>query len=141
MTSPSCTTQQPRWMNAAAALALAAAATVCLTPQPTAAGALVVSLLLAPLLEEIVFRAGVQELLLRRALPPPLCTVATAALFALLHGLLRADSSALWVFFPALVLGAAYTRWRRLRVCVSLHAGMNMLWLCCAPTVARLVTR
>jgi len=32
-------------------------------------------------------------------------------------------------WLPALLIGAVYNRWRQLRWCVLLHAGMNAVWL------------
>ncbi len=87
-------------------------------------------LLLAPLLEETVFRAGLQEALLRRWRRLPwLANTATAAAFGLAHAAVRADATALVAALPALLIGAVYQRTGRLRYCVVLHAAMNAAWL------------
>lgn len=87
-------------------------------------------LLLAPLLEEAIFRAGLQEALLRRwQSHPRLANVATAAAFGLAHVVIRADFAAFSVALPALLIGEVYQRTGRLRLCVALHAAMNATWL------------
>lgn len=85
--------------------------------------------LLAPLLEEAVFRCGVQEALLQKGVAPSVAVGLTAMLFGLVHVLLRADLHAFAVSAPAVLLGLVYARWRRLLPCVLLHAGMNATWV------------
>jgi membrane protease YdiL (CAAX protease family) len=94
-----------------------------------AAGRVVVLLLVAPLAEEIVFRAGLHEALLRRALSPHIANLATALAFGLAHLAVRGDGMAFAVVLPALLIGAVYQRTRRVRDCVLLHAAMNAFWL------------
>ena len=87
-------------------------------------------LLVAPLLEEPVFRAGLQEALLRRwHWRPYLANGFTAAAFGLAHAALRADATAFAAALPALMIGVVYQRTGRLRLCVVLHAVMNAAWL------------
>lgn len=86
-------------------------------------------LVFAPLVEEAVFRAGLQEFLLRRELGGRLANGITAVAFALGHLAVRAQAGALAVVVPALLIGAVYGRRRRLRHCVALHAALNALWL------------
>lgn len=89
-----------------------------------------VLLVLAPWAEEVVFRLGLQENLLRRWPGHALAAiVVTALVFGLAHALLRQDPMALAVAAPALLLGLLYGRWRLLWPCVALHAAMNALWL------------
>lgn len=88
-----------------------------------------VLLLAAPLLEEAVFRAGVQEALLRHGRGLLLANAATALLFGAAHVAARGDATAFAVALPALALGWVYQRTRRLRWCVALHAAMNAAWL------------
>lgn len=88
-----------------------------------------VLLVLAPLTEEAVFRAGLQEVLLRHRIAPLAANGLTALTFGLLHAMLRADVAAMSVGLPALLIGAVYQRRRRLRDCIALHAAMNSLWL------------
>ena len=86
-------------------------------------------LAVAPVIEEVVFRAGLQEALLRRPGLRAWATPLTALAFALAH---LPAHGALWAMAtagPALLVGAVYARTRRLAPCVALHAGMNGAWL------------
>ena len=99
------------------------------------AGALVRLLLLAPLLEEWVVRAGVQAWLVRRGVQGGASMALSACAFALLH----AGSgwrAALLVLPPGLVMAWLYQRSRDWRLCALLHCGLNALALggCALPT-------
>jgi membrane protease YdiL (CAAX protease family) len=94
---------------------------------------LAVMLVLAPLLEEAVFRAGLQEVLLRRWHGLPLLVNAvTAAAFSLAHVIVRGDAAAFAVVLPALLIGAIYQRTRSVTICAAVHAAMNGLWVALA---------
>ena len=108
---------------ALAALALSAAVHGVGMPR------LLVLLLLAPLAEEALFRAGLQDLLLRHLATPAVANGLTALAFGATHVLVRGDAAAFGVALPALLIGALYQRRRRLRHCIALHAAMNALWL------------
>ena len=86
-------------------------------------------LVVAPLLEETVFRAGAQDWLRRTTHRPSSAIAITAVLFGLAHVVVRGELVAAAVFIPALAIGVVYERTRRLRDCVALHATMNALWL------------
>lgn len=88
-------------------------------------------LVIAPVLEEIVWRAGLQEALLTRTRwPAAAINLGVAASFALAHALRAPDSVWAWLtLLPAWVIGQAYQHWRRLGPCIALHAAMNALWL------------
>ena len=86
-------------------------------------------LIAAPVLEETLFRGGVQEALLRHGKAAWAANVLTAAAFGLAHVAARGDGAAFAVVLPALAVGVVYNRWRRLRWCVALHAAMNAAWL------------
>lgn len=90
---------------------------------------LAVLLVLAPLVEETVFRAGLHESLLRRGLRPFTANLATALAFGLAHAIVQRDLGALMVVAPALLVGVLYQRRRALAPCIVLHALMNALWL------------
>jgi membrane protease YdiL (CAAX protease family) len=105
------------WAAAAASLEMAGASRVLLL------------LLLAPLLEEAAFRAGLHEALLARRWPAGAANLLTALAFATLHVWVQGNWQAALVVAPALLIGAAYNRWRRVRWCVLLHAAMNAAWL------------
>jgi membrane protease YdiL (CAAX protease family) len=91
-------------------------------------------LLAAPVLEEVVFRAGLQEALLRRfgdrgnavAL---LINCVTALAFAAAHLLRQSPMLAALTVLPALLIGALYQRQRRLWPCIGTHSLFNGLWL------------
>ena len=82
----------------------------------------------APVLEETVFRAGLQESLLRRGASGAVSVLLTAGLFAAAHALLRPGPWAWATAAPALLLGGVYLRGRRLWPCIALHALFNALW-------------
>jgi membrane protease YdiL (CAAX protease family) len=116
----------PRAGTAAAVLAWVAAASAL-----EAAGAPRVWLLLvlAPVLEEAAFRAGLHEALLARQWSPAAANGLTAVCFAALHMAAQGSWQGALVAGPALLIGAVYNRWRRVRWCVLLHAAMNAAWL------------
>lgn len=101
----------------------------------TAGWAPLLLLVIAPVLEEIVWRAGLQEALLTRTRwPAASINLGVAASFALAHTLRAPDSVWAWLtLLPAWVIGQAYQRWRRLGPCIALHAAMNALWLAARP--------
>ena len=87
-------------------------------------------LLAAPVLEETVFRAGLQETLLRRLSPGTAAANALTALaFMAAHLALRPSGLSALTVVPALALGALYQRRRRLAPCIALHALFNAIWL------------
>jgi membrane protease YdiL (CAAX protease family) len=94
------------------------------------AAALARLLLLAPVLEEWVVRAGLQEWLIRRAAfaPVPIPVALSAAAFALLHVGAGWHAAAL-VLPPGLALALLYQRVRDWRWCALAHCGMNALAL------------
>lgn len=91
---------------------------------------LAVLLALAPLLEETVFRAGLQEALQRRWPGRPWLAIGMCALgFGVAHAIARGNAAAFAVALPALPIGLVYARTGRLRHCIALHAAMNAIWL------------
>ena len=111
------------------ALALLGVGTLAWLAGAPAGPRLAVLLVLAPLAEETVFRAGLHESLLRRGLRPFTANLATALAFGLAHVAVQRDLGALMVVAPALLLGVLYQRRRALAPCIVLHALMNALWL------------
>lgn len=91
-----------------------------LSPDPAAVFRL---LLAVPLLEEWIVRAGLHHWLLQRTSPLP-AWLGSAAAFSALH-LGSGLTAALLVFWPALLFGAAYQRWRDWRLCALLHGLCN----------------
>jgi membrane protease YdiL (CAAX protease family) len=92
------------------------------------AAALARLLLLAPLLEEWVVRAGLQEWLIRRTAFAPVPVILSAAAFALLHVGSGWRAAGL-VLAPGLALALLYQRSRDWRWCALAHCGMNALAL------------
>ncbi len=93
------------------------------------AGTLLRLLLLAPLLEEWILRAGLQEWMLRRHRSSDMragivTVVVPAIVFSLLHvgaGIMAGAA----VFLPGLALGMIYLRTRDWRICALVHLLFN----------------
>lgn len=110
-----------------ALLVLACAVAVALqTASPSRA---VVLLAIAPWLEEMFFRAGLHEYLLRSGHWPSLCIGLTALAFAGAHMLAWQQWNAAVLVLPALALGVLYQRTRSVTACAAAHAAMNGVWL------------
>ncbi len=109
-------------------IALVALVALIVTPAP-----LVALLVLAPLLEETVFRGGIQHALLTRCGSAPGARFAinlfTASVFAAAHLFEHPGVWGALTFLPALLIGAVYQGRRRLVPCVALHALFNAIWL------------
>lgn len=86
-------------------------------------------LAIAPIVEELVFRTGLQESLLRRGLTARASAAWTAIAFAAAHAAFRGDPAAAVVVVPALAIGALYARGRSVAACIVLHAAMNACWI------------
>jgi membrane protease YdiL (CAAX protease family) len=117
----------PRPAHAALACAALALVTAALLPAPLAT-----LLLIAPVVEEIVFRAGLQEALERRlgarAGAAPLANALTACAFAAAHVAVHPGLLAGLTVLPALLVGRVYQVQRRLAPCIALHAVFNAIW-------------
>lgn len=114
---------QHRWSTCAWAAATLAVA-VALDPRAWLATGV------APVLEEIIFRSGLQASLQARAAGRPgLCNLLTAVVFAAAHVVVRPGALAALTVLPALAIGAIYARRRRLGPCIALHAAFNLFWL------------
>jgi membrane protease YdiL (CAAX protease family) len=102
---------------------------------------ILLSLIFAPLVEEVVFRRGLHDELLRArrlagwmaswgpAAHERICIVITAVAFAAAHILSAPGWLAAATVLPALAIGALYNRRRRLAPCVLVHAVFNLVWL------------
>lgn len=112
-----------RALRVGALLLMLAAGGAVLSPADATRAA--VWLLLAPLAEEAVFRAGLQEELLRRRVAPMIANALTAAAFGAAHAWAWQDAAGWGVAAPALLIGMVYQRHRRLGPCIALHAVMN----------------
>ena len=87
---------------------------------------LFVILILAPVFEEIVFRAWLLEAW-RKVMPPALALVLTAALFSIIHpmGVL----ANVLLLIPGLAFGLIWLKTRSLMACITAHATWNGLVL------------
>lgn len=120
-----------------AALHLAAQAAALRLPAISLDGmALVKALLLAPVLEELVFRGGVQSLLDRtaagRGLIAPGVTVGnvlTSALFAAAHLWVAPPALAAAIFLPSLIFGRLRQLYSSLLPAMLVHAAYNACYL------------
>jgi membrane protease YdiL (CAAX protease family) len=83
----------------------------------------------APVVEEVIFRLGLQQELLARLRSPAMANAATALAFALAHGLSQVTGQSLLTLLPALVIGVLYQRSRRVAPCIALHCAFNAIWL------------
>ena len=119
----------PPWGLALAGLVLAliGGATIA---DGASAGRVWILLLFAPVIEETLFRAGLQEALLQRGHAPWIANLLTALAVGLAHVAVHRTPEALAVIVPALAIGAIYAARRRLRPCIALHAAMNAVWIC-----------
>lgn len=94
-------------------------------------GVLLLSVLVYPVLEEIVFRGFLQEwLLIRPAFQPSrygitLANVATSCVFALLHLMSQPPLWALSIVFPSLVFGWLRDRYSNLLPGILVHMFYN----------------
>lgn len=88
-----------------------------------------VNLLVAPWLEELLFREGLQRSLQSRFRRAYLPVLLTASAFTTAHVLLRPDGLSVATFAPALVLGVLYAHRQDLLLCVCVHAAFNFAWL------------
>lgn len=87
-------------------------------------------LVIAPCLEETVFRAGLHEALLRRPVTSAaLANLTVALVFGIAHAALQQTAWALAVALPAAAIGLLYQRTRSLPACIAAHAAMNAAWL------------
>ena len=86
-------------------------------------------LVITPLAEEVVFRGGLQEALIRRSIGLWAANLAASSAFVVAHLVVREDLGAIAVLAPSLVLGLLYERSRSIVLCALLHAGMNGVWL------------
>jgi membrane protease YdiL (CAAX protease family) len=115
-------------------LVLYAATTVGLTLPVLNRGLvpLTTSLLLAPVLEELVFRGGLQAILERR-LPVRFAlhgaNVLTSLLFAISHWMAAPAWLAASVFFPSLVFGRLKQLYASLAPAMLVHAWFNACFL------------
>lgn len=85
---------------------------------------LLLLVVVGPLCEELVFRAGIQQSLRNSGLHPLLAAVVSASAFALVHGNLAQGIPA---FTVGILLGILYNRTGNLWLCLPAHMANNLL--------------
>ncbi len=83
----------------------------------------------APVVEEVIFRLGLQQELLARLRSAAVANAVTAVVFALAHALSQGTWQSLLTLLPALAIGSLYQRSRRVAPCIAVHAAFNAIWL------------
>jgi membrane protease YdiL (CAAX protease family) len=117
------------WAGAALVAAAFAAAAAATAEHAASTARVLVLLVAAPLLEEAIFRAGLQEWMIRSRHSAARCIGVTAVVFAAAHALARPEAMTLTLLLPGVLLGMLYQRTRSVVACAALHAAMNGFWL------------
>ncbi len=116
-----------------ALIILAAVTPVALSLSWPPESLLLTMVVVSPVLEEIVFRAGVQDSLARRTSSRvgrlTIANIATALLFCGMHLWRHPPAWALATAVPALVFGLVYERHGTLLAPIGLHAFYNLAYL------------
>jgi membrane protease YdiL (CAAX protease family) len=93
-------------------------------------------LVLAPAIEELFFRLGVQETLYRRVPQQTwIAPLGATAAFALAHALMQPSSLLLWYFAPAGALALLHHHARSrsqtlgFALCALMHSSFNGIWM------------
>jgi uncharacterized protein len=86
-------------------------------------------LLWGPIVEEIVFRAGLQRRLMGYFHNNWMANGITSVAFALMHYVLIGNLISLAVFVPSLALGWVYQKTNSLSYAISLHMIFNLIHL------------
>jgi membrane protease YdiL (CAAX protease family) len=82
-----------------------------------------------PIVEELVFRAGLQKLLMRQKFPALMANVMVSIIFSLAHCVLSHNPVMLVVFVPSLLLGWVYQKTDSLVWVIGLHSFFNLAFL------------
>jgi uncharacterized protein len=86
-------------------------------------------LLWGPVVEELVFRAGLQKILMRQKFPALTANGIVSIIFSLAHYALSGNPSMLAVFAPSLLLGWVYQKTDSLVWIMGLHSFFNLAFL------------
>ncbi len=86
-------------------------------------------LIWGPVVEEVVFRAGLQKYLQSKRIHYGWAIALTSVAFAVAHYVFSQQLVSLAVFFPSLLLGGVYWRTRSLLGVIGLHAAFNLLFI------------
>jgi uncharacterized protein len=123
-----------RWIWVLTAVPLCAFATTSLglflQPQECQDTRLYFKLLLwGPIVEELVFRAGLQKWLVQKTARMLVANCITSTVFALMHYALSGNVASLAVFLPSLALGWAYQKTNAIAWAMGLHILFNLVFL------------
>jgi uncharacterized protein len=88
-------------------------------------------LLWGPIVEELVFRAGLQKWLVQKV-SPYLANCIASGVFALMHYALSGNPVSLAVFVPSLFLGWVYQKTNSLAWVIGVHMLFNLIFLATA---------
>jgi uncharacterized protein len=83
----------------------------------------------SPVVEELVFRAGIQKFLSQQKLAPLLANCTTSLVFALTHFTISGNPAMLMVIAPSLLLGWTYQKTSSLVWTMVLHSVLNWVFL------------
>lgn len=86
-------------------------------------------LLWGPIVEELVFRAGLQKWLAQKLGRPYLANVLSSFMFALMHYALSGNLATLLVFLPSMLLGWVYQKTNSLMWAIVLHSIFNLMFV------------
>jgi membrane protease YdiL (CAAX protease family) len=86
-------------------------------------------LLWGPVVEEIVFRAGLQRRLMGYFHKHWMANGITSVAFSLLHYVLLPNLGSLMVFLPSIALGAIYQYTGKVAWAMVLHSALNLLFV------------
>jgi uncharacterized protein len=86
-------------------------------------------LLWGPVVEELVFRAGLQKLLMRKVEHSFVAIGITSVVFSLMHYGLSGNLESLAVFVPSVALGWVYQRTGSLLWTIALHIAFNLMFV------------
>jgi uncharacterized protein len=86
-------------------------------------------LLWGPVVEELVFRAGLQKWLVQKTAHAQVANGITSTVFALMHYAISGNLTSLAVFLPSLALGWAYQKTNSLAWTIGLHMLFNLVFL------------
>jgi membrane protease YdiL (CAAX protease family) len=90
-------------------------------------------LLWGPVVEELVFRAGLQKWLSHRLSSPLVANFIVSFVFGLMHYALNGQLATWLVIVPSLALGWVYCKTNSITFVVGLHASFNLAfvaWIC-----------
>ena len=86
---------------------------------------ILIYMIMAPISEEMIFRAGIQRALMKRGCQYASVLI-TSALFAFAHFIISLKIISLMVFFPSAIISFYYMKHKDIRFCIVLHSIYNI---------------